>query len=367
MVLQAALITALLLERRQRRRTAAALDESERRMGLAARAAALSTWLWEFDRDPPAGRDTPLAADRDGVAKAATEAFARDQELSVEYRVQRPDGGVRWLMAYGRADRSGEGRRLLGVSRDVTERKEAELAAEQDRAALRHMTRVSTLGQLSASIAHQLNQPLTAIMSNAEAAQQLLGRENVDVAELREICSDILNADHRAAEVIRRLSALFRREEVQRQRLDLNELLADTLELTRDELLSRHILVITELREPLPAIEGGRIQLQQVFLNLVMNAADAMQDTKEAERRLDVRTDAKDGEVRVSVTDAGSGILARDVEKVFDPFWTTKSGGMGMGLAVCRSIVDAHRGALTAANNPDRGATFRVTLPAIGE
>jgi C4-dicarboxylate-specific signal transduction histidine kinase len=149
--------------------------------------------------------------------------------------------------------------------------------------------------------------------------------------------------------------------------VDLNELLADTLELTRDELLSRHITVATELREPLPAVEGGRIQLQQVFLNLVVNAADAMQDTKEAERRLVVRTEAKVGEVRVSVSDAGSGILARDVQKVFDPFWTTKSGGMGMGLAVCRSIVDAHRGALTAANNPDRGATFCVTLPAIGE
>jgi len=364
MALQSALIAALLFERRRRQRTAAALDESEQRMGLAARAAALSTWSWEFAREPPSGLDSPIAADRGEVEKAARDALARREELSVEYRVERRGGELRWLRAYGRADEHAGGARLLGVSRDVTEQKRAELAAEQDRAALSQMSRVSMLGQLSASIAHQLNQPLAAILANAEAARQLLAREEIDRAELREICDDIIGAEDRAAAVIQRLSALFRRGEIQFQPVDVNELLRETLELVRSELVMRHVAVSSELAPDLPEIEGGRVQLQQVFLNLMMNAADAMQETKESERRLTVRTEAKDGEIQIAVRDTGSGIVARDVAHVFDPFWTTKLAGMGMGLAICRSIVDSHRGALTAQNNPDRGATFRVALPA---
>jgi len=361
MAVQAVLIGALLVERRQRQRTAAALDESERRMGMAARAAALSTWSWEPARPASGARLHP--ADRAEVEKATRRALESGEDVSLEYRVIRPDGEVRWLAAYGRREAAG-GARLLGVSRDVTERKQAELAAEQDRAALRHMTRVSTLGQLSASIAHQLNQPLAAILSNAEAARQLLGREPLDLAELREICDDIVRSDSRAVDVIRRLTALFRRGEVPREPVDVNELLLETLELTRTELAMRHVALLTHLAPDLPRVDAERVQLQQVFLNLVMNAADAMEDTKETERELTVRSEANGGDVRISVSDTGSGISARNVESVFDPFWTTKAGGMGMGLAICRSIVQSHHGTLMAANNPDRGATFCVALPA---
>jgi signal transduction histidine kinase len=362
-LIQAALITGLLLERRSRRRTAAALGESERRMALAAQAAGLSTWTWELGRAEPAGLGPVHPRDRAEFEKAAREALDRDEDLSVEYRVLRPDGEVRWFTAYGRSDRS-QPPRLVGVSRDVTERKVAELSAEQDRAALRHMMRVSTLGQLSASIAHQLNQPLAAILSNAEAAAQLLAREPLDLHELREICGDIVRSDNRAVEVIHRLTALFRRGEVPFEAVDVNGLLAETLELTRTELLTRHVSLVTDFEPALPEVDAGRVQLQQVFLNLIMNAADAMDDTKETERELSVRTTRVGPDVSVWVRDSGSGIAARNVQSVFDPFWTTKPGGMGMGLAICRSIVDSHHGTLSAANNSDRGATFCVALPA---
>jgi C4-dicarboxylate-specific signal transduction histidine kinase len=254
---------------------------------------------------------------------------------------------------------------VLGVARDVTERKLAELAAERDRAALQHMTRVSTLGQLSASIAHQLNQPLAAILSNAEAARQLLAREPVDRAELAEICDDIVRSDHRAAEVIRRLGELFRRGELERKPVDVNELLRESLELARTDLSMRRVGLVTALEASLPPIQGGRVQLQQVFLNLIVNAADAMNDTKEEKRRLEVRAESVGPDVRISVRDSGTGIAPDDLKRLFDPFWSTKPDGMGMGLAVCRSITEAHQGTLIALNNPEGGATFCVTLPAL--
>jgi C4-dicarboxylate-specific signal transduction histidine kinase len=283
--------------------------------------------------------------------------------LNIEYRVVRPDGEVRWIAVRGRAERGG-GQRLLGVALDVTKRKAAEVQAERDRTALRHMTRVSALGQLSASIAHELNQPLAAILNNAEAARKMLAREQVDLAELREICDDIVTEDHRAADVIRRLRALFQRGELPLQPLDVNELIRDTLELLHTDLLVRHVTAVTDLATSLPVVEGGRVQLQQVLLNLIVNAADAMEKNADEEREFVIRTDAMGTDVRICVADHGPGIAAADLKNIFEPFWSSKSGGMGMGLAICQSIVAAHRGTLTAANNHDRGATFCVTLPA---
>ena len=361
---QAALITALLFERARRRRTALALGESEGRLSLAARAAGLSTWSWTLDGGEHPAFEVTHPADRERLANAVRQALAAREDLNLEYRVVQPDGEVRWLAAYGRAD-DGPERRVVGVARDVTERKLAELSAERDRSALAHMTRVSTLGQMSAAIAHQLSQPLTAILSNAEAARQLLAREPLDMGELRAICDDIVNADHHASEVIRRLGALFKRGELELQRLDLNDLLRETLELAHTDLVIRHVPLVTELAPDLPPILGGRVQLQQIFLNLLVNAADAMSETKEEKRRLLVRTEVLSRDVRVLVTDSGQGIAPADLARLFDPFWSSKSGGMGMGLSICRSIADAHRGTLIAFNNPDAGATFCLTLPAI--
>ena len=385
LLFQAALIGALLLERRSGRRTAAALEESEKQMKLAASAARLSTWIWDTTRNTVGAArarrlnagvdDKPTAfadvlgaahpADRESLQRAVTKAVAMGEELDVEYRVVGADGGVQWVAARGRAERT-DSPRLLGVALDITERKTAELRAAQDRTALRHMTRVSMVGQLSAAIAHQLNQPLAAILGNAEAAQKMLGREQVDLVELREICNDIVSDDHRATEVIRRLSELYRRGDMKIEPIDVNELIRETLDLLRTELLLRHVIPVTNLSQGLPIIEGGRVQLQQVLLNLMLNAADAMSAIKSEARRLTIRTELRDRDVRMCVVDNGSGIGVNDLANVFDPFWSSKPAGMGMGLAICRSIVAAHHGTIAAANNPEGGATFCVTLPSTG-
>jgi signal transduction histidine kinase len=378
-LLQAALIATLLIERRLRRSTTAALEESQERMNLAARAARLSTWIWNTSRDggelrQRANRIEEKAtafsevvanahpADREELERAVGRAMATGEELDVEYRVVATDGDVRWIAAHGQAEK-GNGRHLLGVAVDVTERKLAELRAVEDRNALRHMTRVSMLGQLSASIAHQLNQPLAAILGNAEAARKMLTRERVDLAELRAICGDIVAEDNRAAEVIRRLGALYKRGDMKTEPLDLNALIRETLDLLRAELLIRHVTPRTELAPALPLINAGFVQLQQVLINLVLNAADAMSGIKLEERRLTVRTEATEADVRLYVIDNGSGIAALDLKKVFEAFWSTKAEGMGVGLAICQSIVAAHRGAITATNNAGGGATFCVSLP----
>jgi len=382
LLLQAGLITALLIERQSRRRTAMALEASQKQMNLAARAARLSTWAWDVGRiengaaeslrqhaapqnDQPMAfehvLETTYPADRADLERAVGKALATGEELDIEYRVLRPDGDVRWVAARGRVEK-GNASRLLGVALDVTERKVANLQAAQDRAALRHMTRVSIAGQLSAAIAHQINQPLAAILGNAEAAQKMLASKMVDLADLREICDDIVTEEHRAAEVIRRLSALYKRGDMKVAPLDLNELIRETLELLRTELLIRHVAPLTDLAPALPVVDGGHVQLQQVLLNLILNAADAMNGNVE-ERKLTIRTEATGAVVRFYVVDNGCGIAADDLKNVFDAFWTTKAAGMGMGLAICKSIIAAHHGSITATNNVEGGAAFCVSLP----
>jgi len=379
-VLQAGLISALLIERRSRHRIATALEDSQKQMNLAARAARLSMWIWEVAREnvratprlrkPAVERPIPFAdvlasahvADRDELVRAVEESLATGEEIDVEYRVVAPDGAVRWVAARGRADKS-HGARLTGVALDITARKAAELQAEIDRSALTHMTRVSMMGQLSASIAHQLNQPLAAILGNAETARKMLGRENIDLVELREICDDIVTEDNRAADVIRRLGALYKRGEMKLEPLDLNDLVRETLDLVRTELMTRHVIPVTDLASSLPAVDGGRVQLQQVLLNLILNAADAMDGIDATERKLTVRTQLNGGNIRLCVVDRGTGIAPDNIESVFDAFWSTKAGGLGIGLAICQSILTAHGGTLTVANNPDGGATFCASWP----
>lgn len=239
----------------------------------------------------------------------------------------------------------------------------AALRAERDQSALAHMARVSVLGQLSASIAHQLNQPLTAILTNAETAQRMLAKDRFDVVELREICDDIVSENHRAAEVIVRLRALFKRNELQLKQLDLNELIRETLDLVRTELVLHQVSLITDFSSSLPALDADRVQLQQVLLNLIVNATEALKPVVGQQRKLTIRTYAVDAAVRVCVIDSGPGIAAEQLPRVFDPFWSTKPGGMGIGLAICRAIVVAHGGSLIADHNPEGGAIFCAAFP----
>ena len=218
-------------------------------------------------------------------------------------------------------------------------------------------------GRAVRSLAHELNQPLTAILSNAQAAQRFLAQSPPRVDKLAEILTDIVKSDHRAGAVIQRLRSLLRKEEAERRPLDVNEVVEESLRLMRSDLLNRHVVVSTELAQALPAVFGDRNQLQQVLLNFLINGCDAM-DGRQPDGQLVVRTGSNaDGKVEVSVSDRGTGIPAADLERIFEPFVTTKSHGLGLGLAICRSIAEAHGGRLWATNNAGRGATLHCEFP----
>ena len=256
-----------------------------------------------------------------------------------------------------------EGSFVLVSVVDISVRMNMERATARQRDELAHMSRVAMLGELSGSLAHELNQPLTAILSNAQAAQRFLAQSPPRIDKLAEILTDIVKSDHRAEAVIQRLRSMLRKEESQRHPLDVNELVEESTRLMRSDLVSRQVVVSTELAAALPPVSGDRNQLQQVLLNFVINGCDAM-DGQDTDRWLLVRTQATAlGNVDVSVVDRGAGIPSADLERIFEPFMTTKATGMGLGLAICRSIVEAHGGRLWATNNADRGATLHCELP----
>ena len=251
---------------------------------------------------------------------------------------------------------------LVSVA-DITKRIQTERAAARQRDELAHLSRVAMLGELSGSLAHELNQPLTAILSNAQAAQRFLAHSPPRVDKLAEILTDIVKSDHRAGAVIQRLRSMLRKEEARLQPLDVNEVVEESLRLMRSDLLNRRVIVNTQLAETIPAVNGDRNQLQQVLLNLMINGCDAM-DGHQAGNRLVIRTLRNaNGNVEFSVADKGAGIPSGDLERIFEAFVTTKSHGLGLGLAICRSIVEAHGGRLWATNNADRGATLHCELP----
>lgn len=250
------------------------------------------------------------------------------------------------------------------IARDITARKKSEVEELQHRTELAHLSRVTMLGELSGSLAHELNQPLTAILSNAQAAQRFLAHDDVDLNEVRDILSDIVNQDKRAGEVIHRLRLLFKKSTVEHQPLDLNDVVREVLKLVRNDLLNQRVAGLMELTPDLPAIVGDRVQLQQVVLNLVMNGCDAIATRHADDRKLIIRTELNNGEgICVSVADQGVGLAPDNLEKVFEPFFSTKPHGMGLGLSVCRTIIKAHGGKLWATNNAKRGATFYFTIP----
>jgi C4-dicarboxylate-specific signal transduction histidine kinase len=247
--------------------------------------------------------------------------------------------------------------------KDLVAQQRAELEAKEQRLQLTHLTRVALLGQLSGALAHELNQPLTAILSNAQAAQRFLAADRIDPEELREILGDIVAADQRAGEVIRRLRALFKKGETQFQLLDTNDVVREALDLAHGDLVTRNIEVTTDLAPRLPSVTADRVQMQQVLLNLLINASEAMSANAPDERTLTVRTQALGGGVQVSVADCGPGIPEDRELRLFEPFFTTKPQGLGLGLSISRSIVTAHGGRLWSTNNPFGGATFHVALP----
>jgi two-component system sensor kinase FixL len=373
---------------RQLQASEADLRETQERMELAANAAELGMWMWDIVRDEVWITDKGRSLfgfgasekldfdrfrsglhpeDRGSLLKAVEDSLRTGAEYRCEYRVVLPNGQLRWIAGRGHVEFNGNGQavRMRGASLDITKRKQAELEAARQRNEMAHLSRVTMLGQLSGSIAHELSLPLSAILSNAQAAQQILTNGRTDLAEVREILNDIVSEDKRAGEVIRHLRLWLKKGEVQHDSIRINEVVQDVLKLVRNDLVNQNIRVDTELARNLPDLIGDPVQLQQVLLNLVVNACDAMTDGITPERQLLIRTEIENGsgEVLVSVTDRGGSIPGEKIEQIFEPFFTTKAKGMGLGLSVCRTIIAAHGGKLWATNNADRGATFHFSLP----
>ncbi len=251
------------------------------------------------------------------------------------------------------------------IRADVTASRQSQMEAEEQRRELSHLARVAMLGELSGALAHELRQPLASILSNAEAAKLLLGRQPLDSEEVAAILQDIVGENRRAGKVIERLRALLRRGETRLQEVDSGELLREVLDLARMELLSRRVIAMASVDPDLPPVLVDRVQLQQVLLNLVLNGSDAMSGTPLADRRLYLAARrAGPGEVHLSVRDRGTGIPAAMLERMFDPFVTSKAQGLGLGLSISRTIVSAHGGRLWAENNEDGGATVHCLLAA---
>jgi len=383
----ASLVTAFALERRNRRRADAELLGTEQLLRMAA-AAGVGLWMHDLARnkrpwandahrailglgadeatDLPERLELVHPEDREAVASALGAAIEHGGEYAVRHRIVRRDGELRWVASHGRVtlDRRGKPATMWGVTADVTAPTRAELDAEVNRNELAHLSRVAMLGQLSGSIAHELNQPLTAILTNAQAALRFTSQPNVDLETLREILRDIVADDQRAGEVIWRLRALFERGEAKSEPIVASTLVRDVVRMLRSELISRNVSVTLELDPTLPPVQGDPVQLQQVLLNLIFNACEAMANSERWARCLVIRTTAaRVAEVAISVVDGGPGVPPERVEKIFEPFVSSKPLGIGLGLVISRSIVAAHGGNLWCKNNAGRGATFTFTIP----
>ena len=281
-----------------------------------------------------------------------------------EFRLRLPNGVYRWFQSLSEPLRDPEGRilRWYGLVLDIDERKNMEEALRRTQTRLSRATQIATVGELAASIAHEINQPLAAVVATGHACLRLLSAQPPSLAKAYEAAESIVRDGKEAGEVVRRIRALFKREAVETVMLDLNDVIGEVLRLLRGETTRRRVAVETDLGKDLPPVAGDRVQLQQLVVNLLLNGIEAMDPVLDRPRKLLVRSKRDSPEtVLVEVRDCGVGL--KDPDRVFEAFVTTKENGMGMGLAICRSIVDAHNGRLWAASGQGPGATFCFTLP----
>ena len=374
----------------EERRSKEALRESANLMGLAAESGNLTMWVWDvsgndvwmtargrsmFGLEPDAHLDFAHTFERvhpeDRAARegAITRALQTQGDYEVEYRVRDADGRVRWIHGRGRGVGPDDdtGPKLFGVSMDVTARKQAETSAAQRRAELEHVARVATLGELTATLTHELRQPLAAILTNSYVGMSLLDAPEPDLRNVRSTLADICAVTGRAGEVISGLRAMLKRDSTTAgsTSVDVNNVIRVVEGIAHGDATLHKVTVHLDLSPDVRPVKGDSVQLQQVILNLMLNAFSAMSGAgPDDARRLVVRTNPIDeSNVRVEVQDSGTGIGADKLDSIFDPFVTSKPEGLGLGLSICRSIIERHEGTISAANNPDRGATFSITLP----
>jgi PAS domain S-box-containing protein len=370
----------------ERAQTEAALRRSEAFLAEAQRLSSTGSFAWRVEGDDLTWSEeiyrmhelepgTPMTLQRAATyvhpddiplyEATVTNARRDGRDFEVEPRLLLPDGSIKYLhiVAHGTRDENGE-LEYIGAVHDVTERRHSQDALDKARSELAHVARITTLGVLTASIAHEVNQPLSGIVTNASTAIRMLADDPPNVDGARETARRTLRDAHRAADVIARVRALFSKNGTATESVDLNDATLEVIALSSGELRRAGVTVRTELADNLPVVTGDRIQLQQVVLNLLLNAAEAMNRLEDRPRHLTIRTALGDDDrVLVSVQDVGVGIDGQDVERLFEAFHTTKTGGMGIGLSVSRAIIQRHNGRLWAARNDGPGATFAFSLP----
>ena len=387
-VVQSLMLAGLLFQRRRRRQAEEALKESEDRMTFAAASASIGLWQFDWQTNQlwatehcrailalPAGtlltRKTFLAAvhpDDRSIAVAALRGTLKGGRSAIaDIRIVNPTDEVRWVRIRARSDIDGQRTpgQLSGMFADITDQKATEADLELQHQEVAHLMRVTALGELSGAIAHEVNQPLTAILSNAQAALYLLMPESPNFTEIHGALEDIVHEDNRASEVIQRLRGLLKKGENKFESVDINQLVGSTTTLLRHQLIERRVTVETDLTDSLPAVLGDPVQLQQVLLNLIMNAMDAMAWTPDVLRGIQICTRATEaGTIEVYLKDNGPGIKAEDRKRVFVPFYTTKDHGLGLGLSICSTIIEKHGGRIDLRNDDGGGAVAEISLPA---
>jgi PAS domain S-box-containing protein len=366
----------------------ARLEKVVAEMHLPHASAQIGIWDWDIHADtvtctpeleaifglPPAGLrryadlgDLVHPDDIEEVVARRDAAIKAHRTFQLEFRIIRPNGEVRWVMAVGGVvydKTTDEPIRIMGNSVDITETKASEEEAELQRKELTHLMRVATLGGLSGGIAHELSQPLASILANAQAAREMVTDRTIDRERLAEVLDEIVQQDERAGKVIRHLRKLLQRREHHEAAISLNDLAASTLQLLHSELVNKKIRVDTHLQPDLPSITGDAVELQQVLINLTMNAMEAMASTPASQRTLTISTaETKKGCVSVSIQDRGPGLPPAKEKRIFEPFYTTKAGGLGLGLSISSTIVISHGGELTLNTPPGGGTVATVTLP----
>jgi PAS domain S-box-containing protein len=369
-----------------------ALRRSEGYLTDAQRLSRTGSWAWNaatrqsvywsqenyrlFGFDPEGGIPSDEAfyqrihpEDRDRIRREVfLERPHEGSDFDVDFRIILPGGVIKYVRSTGHPVRniSGDLLEYVGTSIDVTERKQADEERERLRqlqADLAHLSRVTTMGELTASLAHEIRQPISAAMTNAKTCLRWLGRDEPDLAEGREAAARIVKDVTRAADIMRRISSLFKKEALQRELVDVNELIREMIVLLRSEANRYSVSIRIELADDLPNVVADRVQLQQVFMNLMLNGIDAMKDTTR-KGELTITSQVEHGQVQVSVSDNGVGLRPEQADQIFKAFFTTKDNGTGMGLPISRSIIESHGGHLWATGVPGSGATFQFTLPA---